>query len=141
MRKEKSQRKDRLITIRFNEDVLDNIDRLASDNRITRSDIIRMAIDNSLERHLRHVRYVDPEQGEVINNSITRLTNEMGETLYNLRRIGTNFDQLLHKVNLAQVAVLQARGDLITRKELDAIVEKLENAIQNVGDEIYVFSN
>ncbi len=82
--------KDKSVTVRFCSNLMDVIDGLAKEYKITRSDIIRLATDNALERYLNHVRYIDQEQAREISRAITSLGNTMSETLYNLRRIGYN---------------------------------------------------
>ncbi len=133
--------KDKSITIRINSEVADITDRLAADYGVTRSDIIRLALDNSLSAYLDRVRYMDQEQGKVINKNIITLGNVMAETLYNLRRIGANFDQLLHKVNAGQAVDLHNNKDLINRKDLDEIMTRMEIIVKKVGDNLHVFTN
>ena len=133
--------KDRLITVRFNSDVVGIIDELADEYRVSRSDIIRMAMDNTLSKHLDKVKFINTEQGKDINMNIVKLGNTMGEALYNIRKIGTNFDQLLKKVNSGQINDLQRSGDLISRKELDGIVKRMEIVAEKVGENLNVFQN
>ena len=137
----KSQHKDRSITVRFNKDVVDVIEDLAEEYGVTKSDIIRLAADNSLSRHLDHVRYIDPEQGHLISHDIARLGNVMGDVVYNLRRLGANLDQLLHKVNSGRIEALQQSGNLITRKDIDMMLTRMEQIVKKVGDDLHVFQN
>ncbi len=133
--------KDKSVTVRFNSEVADVIDELAGEYKVTRSEIIRLAAENSLARYLDHVKYMDLEQGNRIRHDIARLGTAMGETLYNLRRIGANFDQLLHRVNASQVQTLQRDGSLITREELDSLITRLEHTVEKVGDDLHVFTD
>jgi len=138
---DKTKNKDKSITIRINSEVADITDRLAEDYGVTRSEIIRLAVDNSLSAYLDRVKYMDPEQGKVINQNIITVGNIMGETLYNLRRIGANFDQLLHKINAGQAVELQNNKDLINRNDLNNIMTRLEVVVKKVGDDLHVFQN
>lgn len=133
--------KDRSVTVRFSSHMMNNIDDLAREYRVTRSDIIRLATDNALERFLNHVRYVDSDQGQLINNHIVKLGNTLSESLYNMKRLGNNFDQLLHKVNAGQIQELQAREELIRREELDAIISRMERVTKEIGGALSVFKN
>ncbi len=138
---DKKKHKDKSITIRINSEVADVTDRLAEEYGVTRSDIIRLAVDNSLSAYLDRVRYMDPEQGKVINKNIITLGNVMAETLYNLRRIGANFDQLLHRINAGQAVNLYKNKDLITHKDLDDIMVRMETVVKKVGDNLHVFTD
>lgn len=138
---DKTKNKDKSITIRINSEVADITDRLAEDYGVTRSEIIRLAVDNSLSAYLDRVKYMDPEQGKVINQNIITIGNIMGETLYNLRRIGANFDQLLHKVNAGQAVELQNNKDMLSRNDLNNIMTRMEMVVKKVGDDLHVFQN
>jgi len=138
---DKAKNKDKSITIRINSEVADITDRLAEDYGVTRSEIIRLAVDNSLSAYLDRVKYMDPEQGKVINQNIITLGNIMGETLYNIRRIGANFDQLLHKVNAGQAVDLQNNKDMLSRNDLNNIMTRMEMVVKKVGDDLHVFQN
>ena len=133
--------KDQSVTIRFNSDVMKSIDRLAHEYGVTRSDIIRLASEDSLSKYLDRVRYINPDQGRYINMNIEKLGNEMSEVLYNLRRIGANFDQLLHRVNAGQIQGLQSRGELVKRKDLDEMLTRMEKVADKVGENLHVFTN
>ncbi len=133
--------KDLSVTIRFNKNMIDIIDNLADEYGITRSDIIRMATDNALERFLNHVRYLDQDQAAEIGKNITKLGNTMSESLYNLKRIGCNFDQLLRKINSGQVQNLQDREELISLNKLEELITRMERVAQKVGGDLSVFKN
>lgn len=138
---DKTKNKDKSITIRINSEVADITDRLAEDYGVTRSEIIRLAVENSLSAYLDRVKYMDPEQGKVINQNIITIGNIMGETLYNLRRIGANFDQLLHKINAGQAVELQNNKDMLSRNDLNNIMTRMEMVVKKVGDDLHVFQN
>ena len=135
------QPKDRSVTVRFNSEVMASIDSLADEYGVNRSDIIRLATDNSLSRYLDHVKYVDPEQGRRINQDIIRLGNVMTEICYNLKRIGGNFNQLVHKVNEGQINNLQNNGDLIRREDLDLMITRMEKITNRIGEDIHVLTD
>ena len=138
---DKTKNKDKSITIRINSEVADITDRLAEDYGVTRSEIIRLAVENSLSAYLDRVKYMDPEQGKVINQNIIKIGNIMGETLYNIRRLGANFDQLLHKLNAGQAVDLQNNKDMLSRNDLNNIMTRMEMVVKKVGDDLHVFQN
>ena len=138
---DKTKNKDKSITIRINSEVADITDRLAEDYGVTRSEIIRLAVENSLSAYLDRVKYMDPEQGKVINQNIITIGNIMGETLYNIRRLGANFDQLLHKLNAGQAVDLQNNKDMLSRNDLNNIMTRMEMVVKKVGDDLHVFQN
>ena len=136
MERQKKNNKDRSVTVRFSSDVMNVIDDLAREYKVTRSDIIRLAADNSLARYLAHVRYVIPEQGRVINSNIIKLGNVMSEVLYNLKRISANMD----KMNEGKADVLQG-GNIVTGAEMNELISRIERVSQKVGEELNVFKN
>ena len=140
MKRSISQPKDGLrpITIRISIEAYNTVSSLAAEYHVKKADILRMAIDSNLEKYLGHIRYLDADQGRIINQNIIKLGNLLIDIRDQLRRIGVNFNREVKLRNIERKKkVIEAKehtylntGDIITVKKLLEEKEKLEKEIQ-----------
>ncbi len=128
------QNLDRTITIRVNNEEAQKLNHLATEYGTTVSDIIRCTAQGELDKYFGRVRYVDPQQGRAISNSICKLSNSLADARDHLRRIGVNFNQVAKRVNSGDMHALQDRGSLVKQEDLDDIVKRVEKVTNDVGE-------
>ena len=140
VKRSSTQPKDSLrpITIRISTETYNTVSSLASEYRVKKADILRMAIDSSLEKYLEQIRYVNEEQGQKINRNIIKLGNLLIDIRDQLRRIGINYNREVRLRNIdRKKKALEAKehasinsGDITTVKQLLEEKEYLEKEIQ-----------
>ena len=130
------------VKVRLDTDTVNKIDQLAAEYNITRSHVIRETITGTLEKmNDKQVNYIDKRQAQVINKNIIKLGNILVDVQTQLRRIGTNFNQLVRRANSMPIVDLQKDDRLIRRDELDDLVKRLEVVSKKLGEQLYVFTN
>ena len=129
-----STRKTRSITIRLSQDEAQALSDIADEYHMTLSEVIRSATSGELDRYLGGVKYVDKEQGRAINNNIIILGNMMMDVRDQLRRIGVNINQIARRVNAGDINLLYESGHLVSRQELEVIVQRMERAVKETGE-------
>ena len=128
------QHKDRSITVRFSQEEAQALMTIAEEYSTTLSDVVRSAASGELDKYLGRVKYVDPQQGSVINRNIITLGNVIMETRDHLRRIGVNFNQVAKSVSSGDMKALNESGALISKEELDEITRRVEQATKEAGE-------
>lgn len=134
MKRSERENKDRSITVRFSKKEAEALTSIATEYNTTISDVVRCATAGELDKYLGRVKYVDPQQGKMINNNIITLGNVIMETRDHLRRIGVNLNQITRKVNAGDLSVLTTNGTLISKEELDVITRRVEQATDRAGE-------
>lgn len=127
------------VTVRYDEKVLETIDALADEYGISRSDIVRLATDSTLERYLDTIRYVDAKQALTINKNICALGNVLIEIKSEIRRIGINLNQIARAVNCGSIPQISKYDMSRYLQDLDSLVSREEAAIANAGEALNVF--
>ncbi len=127
-------RKTKSITVRFSQDEAQAFSDLADEYHMTLSEVIRSATSGELDRYLGGVKYVDKEQGRAINTNIIILANVMMDVRDQLRRIGVNINQIARRVNAGDINLLYESGHLVSRQELEVIVQRMERAVKETGE-------
>ena len=136
MKRRKTLTKDRSITVRFSSEEAEALTSIATEYNTTISDVVRCATAGELDKYLGRVKYIDLEQGKAINHNIIILANVLSETRDHLRRIGVNFNQLVHKVNAGDLKELNNKGALITKQDLNTIMHRVELVTKEVAEVI-----
>ena len=144
------------VTVRMTSDALSVIDELAVNNGRTRSDIIRLAIDNRLATYLPNVTFVEHEDAVAFHDTLASLLTSMEDIRSELHRIGVNYNQELKLKQIAkkyakvgdefdfdynaisnrrkeEKAVKSDSSDL-KPEELDALLSRYEEATKKVGE-------
>lgn len=83
------------VTVRLTETAYKALRKIASEHGFSLSEVLRVVVDMDLERYRKGVMFADYEQGEAIQGQLLILANTMQDILYQLRRIGINYNQEL----------------------------------------------
>lgn len=117
-------------TVRLDRKLQDEITRVSSSQNMTRSEVIRMAIDDSLSRM--KIYKFDEKQTKELIDRITELerieielTNRENQLINSLNRVGNNINQIARGVN---------QNHCISDDEL-ATVKKTINAYEQIRKE------
>ena len=127
------------ITLRFTVDAMGVIDEIAKANRMSKAELVRLAVDDRLIKYLEHVLFIDAGQGEEIRRELYELGTVLGEMKYELHRIGVNINQQtkiknMQYMNGITVGDLDERDNLEFSKEMENIMRRFEAAMQKAGD-------
>ena len=82
-------------TVRFGAEADRMIHEVAEEYGCSFAEVVRVAVDNRLEEYFGILRYVDLETGENINRNVAAIGTMLQEHLYQLKRIGYNYNQEL----------------------------------------------
>lgn len=133
------------VRVRIDASLLSLIDQVAHEYKLSRSELIRRVLDGSIADIMTYThtkfRYIDSDQAQIINKNVIALGSIIIEANELLRKIGVNFNQLVHSINTGQIRTLQNERKLITREELDGIINRLEIVSKKLGDDLYVLTN
>lgn len=140
------------VTVRFSKDALSVIDELAERNGRTRSEVIRLAVDNRLMNYLEKVSFVEHEDAVMYRKGLADVLTALEDIHQELNRIGVNYNQELklkhiekkyEKVNMNYDMIRRKRYDEeqvikdqsnLNKQELSKILERYENATKKVSD-------
>ena len=81
--------------IRFPRQEYDVIKTIASENQISISQLVRVAVARNLCKYLSNVRFIDKKQGEVIKTLLYDFLNETRLLRIDIKRVGSNLNQLI----------------------------------------------
>ena len=110
------------VTIRLPLRVKEKIDNLAKSGGCSTAEIIRRAVDGSLNKYCDGLQYVDREQGEAIKKLLEKLFTEISSMRTDLRRVGNNLNQQTRLHNLEM--------QLRTKKKIDVLeILKMHDSI------------
>ena len=147
-------------TVRLSRAADEVVREFVKEYRISYAEIVRLAVENRLEKYLGSVKYIDRKQAETINNNIAKLGNIMIDIKRELRHIGNNYNQQVKAMNDEKKRrEARSKGSLFTfdwnleddnksKKSalnnidlpLDAIeklIERYEIATKELGDKIW----
>lgn len=105
------------VTVRFTSAAYAAICEIASEHGMSMADVVRRGFDRELSNYLDNIVYMDFEQGKAIQEQLAGLANQMQQILFELRRIGINYNQ---EIRLRQVAKKYSQR----RTEIDQKYEK-----------------
>lgn len=91
----------RPVTVRFTGAAYDAICDIAHEQGMSMADVVRKGFDMELSKYLDSIIYMDYEQGKAIQKQLAVLSNQMQQILFELRRIGVNYNQ---EIRLQQIA-------------------------------------
>ena len=117
------------VTIRLPLRVKEKIDNLAKSGGCSTAEIIRRAVDGSLNKYCDGLQYVDREQGEAVKKLVGSVYTELSGMRTELNRIGVNYNQ---EVKLKNLERKYAEGKIS--------VLELANTQQSIVEECKGFS-
>ena len=82
-------------TVRFGAEADRVIHEVAEEYGCSFAEVVRVAVDNRLEEYFGTLRYVDVDTGKNINRNIAAIGTTLQEGLYQMKRIGYNYNQEL----------------------------------------------
>ena len=82
-------------TVRFGAEADRMIHEVAEEYGCSFAEVVRVAVDNRLEEYFGILRYVDVDTGKNINRNVAAIGTMLQEHLYQLKRIGYNYNQEL----------------------------------------------
>ncbi len=101
------------LTTRFTEPTYGIIRDLSIDYNESMAEVTRMATESSLDKYFGNVRWLDNEDAKVINHNIAVTAKLFKDAVFQLRRIGVNYNQDVHLKNL--------------QKQIDAYDKKIQD--------------
>lgn len=106
------------VTIRFTPAAYAAICEIASEQGMSMADVVRKGFDRELSDYLDNIVYMDYDQGKAIQEQLADLANQMQQILFELHRIGINYNQ---EIRLRQIAKKYSQQ----RTEIDQKYEKI----------------
>ena len=88
------------MTVRFSPDVMAIIEQIATEHGMTKADIVRITINDRLEKYIGNTKYVDEKQGAIINKNLVTIGNLLIEARDEMHRIGVNYNQVVRLRNI-----------------------------------------
>ena len=88
------------LTVRFTREAYDAIREIANENNISTAALVRIAVDMEIDRYLSLIRFLDYGMEKQVKDSVRGLFTETQKVLFELRRIGVNFNQQARLYNL-----------------------------------------
>lgn len=127
------------ITVRFTADAMDVIQQIAEANKMSKAELVRMAVDDRLIKYLESVVFIDEDQGEKVRKELYELGTVLGEIKLELNRIGVNINQQTRIKNMqykygGAVAKAGEKNNLAFSGEMNIIMKRFEDAAKRVGD-------
>ena len=124
----------RPITVRFSQGAYDAI----QDNRISKAELVRMAVAGNLGRYLGTIKVIGPRQAEELKVEIVRLFTVISEVRNELNKIGVNYNQVVKNFNVARkyggTGAEEKEGAILPIGELDALLDRYVEATEGVRD-------
>lgn len=128
--------KSKSISLRLPLDVYNIIDDLAKENNVGRSEVIRLALDDALEKYLEHVRYIDTAQANIINKNICNVGNTLVSIVEQLRKYGINLNQIAKKINSGQCIIHVNDESLLSIDAFNQIMERADKSVYEASEVI-----
>jgi hypothetical protein len=119
------------VGIRLDADTVEKAERLAKEFGLNKSEVLRLAIDDNLEKYLGNVSYIDEKQGKAIATRLSEIGNQIIRVNESIRRIGVNFNMFVKKINSNQMNNLYKQEKILSKTELENIAEQF----QSIADE------
>ena len=143
------------VTIRLSSHTVKTLDELASENNVTRSDVVREIINGRMEEYLNKVRYVDREQGIQILEAIDELLHSLDKIRTQLRYIGNNYNQEVKLMNIekkygdrpldfqtinqkySEIEQVERECSTLKMEDVDRLIIDFTDAVKGLEDVIY----
>jgi hypothetical protein len=119
------------VGIRLDAETVEKAERLANEFGLNKSEVLRLAIDDNLEKYLGSVRYIDEKQGRAVTIRLSEIGNQIIRVNDSIRRIGVNFNMLVKKVNSNQIDILYKQEKILNKAEFESIAKQF----QTIADE------
>lgn len=129
------------ITVRFTVAAMSVIGEIAEANRMSKAELIRMAVDDRLIKYLEQVIFLEKEEAETVRKELYELGTVLGEIKYELHRIGVNINQQTKIKNMQYkhgitAGELDERNNLDFSDQMENIMRRFEAALKKAGDEL-----
>ena len=125
--------------VRFTAEANKALDEIAKENGISKAQLIRYIVDNRMVDYLGSIKFIDPEQGEEIQQEIMSVMNELSAVKTELRRIGVNYNQEIKNQNQmwkSGVAITAPNGYLDIHA-IDKMMEQLDASVEKAGGALW----
>lgn len=125
--------------VRFTAEANEALDEIAKENGISKAQLIRYIVDNRMVDYLGSIKFIDPEQGEEIQQEIMSVMNELSAVKTELRRIGVNYNQEIKNQNQmwkSGVAITAPNGYLDIHA-IDKMMEQLDASVEKAGGALW----
>ena len=138
----------KVISVRLDSSVYKVIESLANEYGTSKSIIVRLALDQALEKYLGSVRYIDQRQAKKINHNIVVVGNMLEDIRKQIRMLGINLNPIakarnaIKKNSLTYDEYLEILGTTpdISKNDIVLLSKQFDDVITKVGD-IYVYEN
>lgn len=143
------------VTIRLSSHTVKTLDELASENNVTRSDVVKEIINGRMEEYLNKVRYVDREQGILILEAIDELLHSLDKIRTQLRYIGNNYNQEVKLMNIekkygdkpldfqtinqkySEIEQVERECSTLKIEDVDRLINQFNDAVKGLEDLVY----
>lgn len=122
------------MTVRFSREANEVFQEIADRNKVSKAHVVRVAAAGGMNKYFANLRYIDAEQGEVINKNLITLSNEISKMTNQLRHIGVNF---YNDLRLKYKNQLDTNEAILDKKELDDIVARYEDMVEKVSEALW----
>lgn len=125
--------------VRFTSEANEALDEIAKENNISKAQLIRYIVDNRMVDYLGSIKFIDPEQGEEIQQEIMSVMNELSAVKTELHRIGVNYNQEIKNQNqmLKSGVTMAAAGGYLDKQAIDKLIEKLDASMEKAGGALW----
>ena len=136
----------KVISVRLDSSVYEVIESLANEYGTSKSIIVRLALDQALEKYLGNVRYIDQRQAKKINHNIVVVGNMLEDIRKQIRMLGININQIakarnaIKKNSLTYDEYLEILGSTpdISKNDIMLLSKQIDDVL---GDMKYVYEN
>jgi len=143
------------VTVRLSSHTVKMLDGLATENDVTRADVVREIINGRMEEYLNKVRYVDREQGIQILEGINELLISFDRIRQQLRYIGNNYNQEVKLMNIekkygdrpldfqtinqkySEIEQIEKECSTLKIEDVDRLINQFTDAVKGLEDVIY----
>ena len=134
----KKTKKDTTVCVRFDANDVKMLNSIATEYGTTISDVIRSATEGQLAKYLGNVKFVNPEQGNKIQNCSFEILKQISETHDYMRQINVSLNQLLQRIDTKQNSdvidrLLKTKNGIKEHlREMDATTKEAANIILSI---------
>lgn len=82
------------VNVRLNDDESETLDQISKRLNYSKSEVVRMALNNKLEESVKRKVLMTSDDREIITRGIAELLNELNATNSEINRIGNNINQI-----------------------------------------------
>lgn len=143
-----NEEKMHVMKVRVTPAMHESLKELSDEFDVSIAKIVRLALDNNLEKYLGDIKYVDKQQAQQINKNICTVGYDLREIGNQLRRIGINYNQELklkhiEEKNMSDFEKQQARKvvtknvNLLDKNELENLITRYEKATESLGEALW----